>query len=245
MAATQAFPGGLHVGGGINTDNAMDYLDAGASHVIVTSFVFRDGMLDEERLQQLVCVPFSAVCNRMAQLLRPNADLYRATCARPWLCCSLRPRTVQTKRAVCRRCRRSASPAWFWISAAGSRTDNTGGSPEPEPSQSHRLVSWSFRPQARAGFTSGLLQRCACRVVTDRWQKFSSLPVTPETLHKLAGSCDEFLVRLSAASEAADSRGCRAPPACIISLPSGSSGSHCLEGPFNGMLRCTALMWKG
>ena len=54
MAATSAFPGGLHVGGGINTDNATDYLDAGASHVIVTSFVFRDGMLDEQRLQDLV-----------------------------------------------------------------------------------------------------------------------------------------------------------------------------------------------
>lgn len=35
-------------------DNAMTYLDAGASHVIVTSYVFRDGRLEEDRLKALV-----------------------------------------------------------------------------------------------------------------------------------------------------------------------------------------------
>ena len=53
-SALQAFPGGLHVGGGITLDNARSYLDAGASHVIVTSWVFRDGQLDQERLRALV-----------------------------------------------------------------------------------------------------------------------------------------------------------------------------------------------
>ena len=38
----------------MTTDNAMDYLDAGASHVIVTSFVFREGRLEEDRLRALV-----------------------------------------------------------------------------------------------------------------------------------------------------------------------------------------------
>jgi phosphoribosylformimino-5-aminoimidazole carboxamide ribotide isomerase len=52
--ALAAFPQGLHVGGGINIDNARTYLDAGASHVIVTSWVFRDGRLDWERLRSLV-----------------------------------------------------------------------------------------------------------------------------------------------------------------------------------------------
>src|SRR5262249_15978602 len=52
--ALQAYPGGLHVGGGINLDNAQSYLDAGASHVIVTSWVFRDGKLDWDRLKSLV-----------------------------------------------------------------------------------------------------------------------------------------------------------------------------------------------
>ena len=37
MAALRAYPGGLHVGGGINPSNACEFLDAGASHVIVTS----------------------------------------------------------------------------------------------------------------------------------------------------------------------------------------------------------------
>ncbi len=54
LAALQAFPGGLQVGGGITPDNARMYLDAGASHVIVTSYVFRDGRVDAERLQWLI-----------------------------------------------------------------------------------------------------------------------------------------------------------------------------------------------
>jgi len=107
MAATSAFPGGLHVGGGINLDNATDYLDAGASHVIVTSYVFREGRLDEERLTELV---------KLVGKSRLVLDL------------SCRFREGQ-----------------YWV-------------------------------------------------VTDRWQKFSSLPVTPETLKALAHSCDEFLV---------------------------------------------------
>src|SRR5579871_4706015 len=37
-AALQTYPGGLHVGGGINLENARSYLDNGASHVIVTSW---------------------------------------------------------------------------------------------------------------------------------------------------------------------------------------------------------------
>ena len=53
-SALQAYPGGLQIGGGINADNAPAWLDAGASHVIVTSWVFRDGALDHERLKQLI-----------------------------------------------------------------------------------------------------------------------------------------------------------------------------------------------
>lgn len=53
-AALAAFPGGLHLGGGVNLANARVWLDAGASHVIVTSWVFRDGRLDRERLRELV-----------------------------------------------------------------------------------------------------------------------------------------------------------------------------------------------
>ncbi len=51
--ALAAYPGGLHLGGGVNRDNARDWLDAGASHVIVTSWVFREGRVDWERLSDL------------------------------------------------------------------------------------------------------------------------------------------------------------------------------------------------
>ena len=53
-AALLAYPGGLQVGGGINAQNAMEYIQAGASHVIVTSWIFPDGKLDRERLAELV-----------------------------------------------------------------------------------------------------------------------------------------------------------------------------------------------
>lgn len=55
-AALAAYPGGLQVGGGISADNAKEYLDAGASHVIVTSWIFPDGKLDRNRLEALVAV---------------------------------------------------------------------------------------------------------------------------------------------------------------------------------------------
>ncbi len=105
--ALAAFPGGLHVGGGVTLDDAPRWLEAGASHVIVTSWVFRDGALDTDRLEALV-----AAIGRQRLVL----DL------------------------SCRR-----------------RGDDY-------------------------------------LVVTDRWQKFTGLKITRQTLEKLAGSCDEFLI---------------------------------------------------
>ena len=106
-AALQAYPGGLQVGGGINLANARSWLEAGASHVIVTSWVFREGQVDWERLRQLV------------------EDIGR-----------------------------------------------------------QRLVlDLSCRKRGADYY-----------VVTDRWQKFTELKLTPENLETLARSCAEFLV---------------------------------------------------
>ena len=52
-AALEAYPGGLQIGGGINEKNAAFFLDHGASHVIVTSYVFKDGRLHLDRLRAL------------------------------------------------------------------------------------------------------------------------------------------------------------------------------------------------
>ncbi|KAF0189134.1 MAG: 1-(5-phosphoribosyl)-5-((5-phosphoribosylamino)methylideneamino) imidazole-4-carboxamide [Desulfobulbaceae bacterium] len=54
LAALSAWPGGMQIGGGISADNGAWWLDRGASHVIVTSAVFRNGMIDEARLRELV-----------------------------------------------------------------------------------------------------------------------------------------------------------------------------------------------
>lgn len=107
LAALHAYPGGLQMGGGVNLDNAQAYLDAGASHVIVTSYVFRDGQIDQQRL---------------------NALLDR----------------VGRKRLVLDlSCRKRDGAYW---------------------------------------------------IVTDRWQTFTDVCVTPETLAQLGDQCDEFLV---------------------------------------------------
>lgn len=54
LAALRAFPGGMQIGGGVTVENARSYLEAGASHVIVTSYVFRDGRIRWDRLEQLL-----------------------------------------------------------------------------------------------------------------------------------------------------------------------------------------------
>ena len=107
LQALQAYPGGMHMGGGITTENAQTYLAAGASHVIVTSYVFQQGRLDMDRLRAL-----HALVGRERLVL----DLS---------------------------CRRRDSTYW---------------------------------------------------IVTDRWQRFTDLALTPETLEALAGYCAEFLV---------------------------------------------------
>jgi phosphoribosylformimino-5-aminoimidazole carboxamide ribotide isomerase len=105
--ALQAYPGGLHVGGGVTAANAAAFLEAGASHVIVTSYVFREGQLDFERLNELVTA-------------------------------------IGKKRLV---------------------------------------LDLSCRKKGAEYF-----------VVTNRWQKFTDLQITSETLTRLADWCDEFLV---------------------------------------------------
>lgn len=45
IKALHAYPGGMQVGGGITADNAKEFINEGASHVIVTSYVFKDGKI--------------------------------------------------------------------------------------------------------------------------------------------------------------------------------------------------------
>lgn len=54
LSALSETPGYLQVGGGITAENAWRFLDAGASHVIVTSYVFKDGKINYENLKKLL-----------------------------------------------------------------------------------------------------------------------------------------------------------------------------------------------
>lgn len=53
LLALETYRGGMQVGGGIDPKNAMGYLDAGATHVIVTSYVFYDGKINMDNLKYL------------------------------------------------------------------------------------------------------------------------------------------------------------------------------------------------
>ena len=121
-----AFPGGLQIGGGINAGNARSWLDAGASHVIVTSWIFREGRLDWERLRELV------------RVIDKNRLVLDLSCRKKSVASGLRPEPPSRR---------------------------------PDTTQ----VSDYF-------------------VVTDRWQKFTEVVISPDTLQKLAGSCAEFLI---------------------------------------------------
>ncbi len=105
--ALQAWPGGMQIGGGLSADYASWWLAQGASLVIVTSHVFHNGMLDEERLHDL----------------------------------------------------------------------------QQQVGREHLVLDLSCRWRDDGYY-----------VVTDRWQKFTSLCIGKETLDWLAGFCDEFLV---------------------------------------------------
>lgn len=53
FAAIAAYPNGLQAGGGITPENAQEFLRAGASHVIVTSYVFKNGRVSMENLKKI------------------------------------------------------------------------------------------------------------------------------------------------------------------------------------------------
>lgn len=107
LLALGAFPGGFQIGGGITAENAAEYIKAGASHVIVTSYVFKDGKVNYENIEKLVA-------------------------------------------------------------SVGS---------------DHIVLDLSCRKKDDKYY-----------IVTDRWQKFTDVTISHETLDNLAQYCDEFLI---------------------------------------------------
>ena len=105
--ALKTYPGGLQLGGGVCPENVGAYLDAGASHVIVTSYVFKDGRISWENLKKL----------------------------------------------------------------------------EEAAGRENLVIDLSCRKKDGQYY-----------IVTDRWQKFTEVPVTLETMEELGAHCDEFLV---------------------------------------------------
>lgn len=53
MEALTAWPNGMQLGGGITDENAVYWLNAGASELIMTSFIFHNGQVHEEKLKKI------------------------------------------------------------------------------------------------------------------------------------------------------------------------------------------------
>jgi len=77
--ALRAYPGGLQVGGGITPENAGRFLDAGASHVIITSYVFSNGHIQWERLEHVVAVVGSSRLVLDLSCKRQGSDYFVVT----------------------------------------------------------------------------------------------------------------------------------------------------------------------
>lgn len=107
VLALRTYPSGMQIGGGITAKNAKEYIEAGASHVIVTSYVFKDGEIFWDNLKSLVEVV----------------------------------------------------------------------------GKEHVVLDLSCRKKEGKYY-----------VVTDRWQTFTSVEVTPHLLDDLSKYCDEFLI---------------------------------------------------
>jgi phosphoribosylformimino-5-aminoimidazole carboxamide ribotide isomerase len=118
-AALAAYPGGLQVGGGVTAASAPLWLAQGASHVIVTSFVFKGGEVDYGNLG----------------LLTGHPEVGKGRLVLDLSCRKLPAERVPE----------GADPDTYYV-------------------------------------------------VTDRWQTYTSLAVTPASLKELAGHCAEFLV---------------------------------------------------
>lgn len=111
LKALETYPGGLQLGGGVTPENACSYLEAGASHVIVTSYVFQNGQIQYDNLKKM-----------------------RNTVGKERLVLDL----------SCRKKPGEKEEAYF--------------------------------------------------VVTDRWQNWTNVKVTPKLLEELSESCSEFLI---------------------------------------------------
>ena len=105
--ALRAYPGGMQIGGGVTAENASGYIEKGASHVIVTSYVFKGGKIRWDAMEKL-------------------------------------------KREV---------------------------------GKEHVVIDVSCRKKDGQYY-----------IVTDRWQKFTEVALSPQILDELAEYCDEFLI---------------------------------------------------
>ena len=126
LSALRKTPGYLQVGGGITAENAWQYLEAGASHVIVTSYVFKDGKVNYDNLHKLV----------------------------------------------------------------------------NEVGKEHLVLDLSCRKGSKLNIGTVSDDALACGdgadekyyIVTDRWQKMTSVEVNSDSLDELSVYCDEFLI---------------------------------------------------
>ena len=78
LLALHTYPGGMQVGGGIHAENAKEFIEAGASHVIVTSYVFKDGKVNYNNLEKILAAVGKE--HLVLDLSCRKADVYLPRC---------------------------------------------------------------------------------------------------------------------------------------------------------------------
>jgi phosphoribosylformimino-5-aminoimidazole carboxamide ribotide isomerase len=151
--ALRAYPGGLHVGGGVTAENAAAWLDRGASAVIVTSWVFREGRVDADRLARLV-----AAVGRERIVLDLSC---RSRGGRSWVVTDRWQKFTDVEVVPANLDRLAGSCAEFLIHAA----DVEGRCEGVETALVEMLGSWEGIPVTYAG---GIRNRADLELIRDR-----------------------------------------------------------------------------
>ena len=172
-------PGRWQIGGGINGENAAQFLDAGASHVIVTSYVFRDGQIYYENLEKLL---------REVGREHLVLDLSCRAAGRKASVSDKGPAGKELPDPDCEVEKNKAS----------GPDDRSAGEELPDPDCEAEKNKASGPDGESAGKE---LPDPDCEagkksyyIVTDRWQKFTDVRLCPEVLDELSAYCDEFLI---------------------------------------------------
>ncbi|WP_408071917.1 HisA/HisF-related TIM barrel protein [Butyrivibrio sp. JL13D10] len=199
LSALRETPGYLQVGGGITAKNAWKFLDAGASHVIVTSYVFKNGEVNYDNLKKLVSevgkehLVLDLSCRKWID----NKDAFCRSEAKRQAAEEVEPQYLIAGEIGAEK--KTAEETEPKNLIAGEITADKKKAEEIEPKN---LIAGEIgadkKYKGQNDFTADG-KKCGHEsgryyIVTDRWQKMTSVELNEDTLDEFSSYCDEFLI---------------------------------------------------